>query len=114
MSLLHPLALWPFRTSASGLLAFAVLLFVLSLASAQDKGLADFPKLNAAADWPWWRGPSRNGIAAPQKVPAKLTEAGAAWKVPVPGRGHASPTVVGDRIFLATADEKEKVQSVVA
>ena len=35
------------------------------------------------------------------------------WKVNVPGRGHASPTVVGGRIFLATADEQVKTQSVV-
>jgi outer membrane protein assembly factor BamB len=34
------------------------------------------------------------------------------WKTKVPGRGHASPTVVGDRIFLATADEAAEIQSV--
>jgi hypothetical protein len=30
----------------------------------------------------------------------------------LPGRGHASPTVVGDRIFLATADEMRESRSV--
>lgn len=34
------------------------------------------------------------------------------WKAKVPGRGHASPTVVGNRIFLATADEQREIQSV--
>jgi hypothetical protein len=34
------------------------------------------------------------------------------WKSPIPGRGHSSPTVVGERIFLATADETEQIQSV--
>ena len=34
------------------------------------------------------------------------------WKVAVPGRGHASPTVVGNRVFLATADETAQVQAV--
>ena len=34
------------------------------------------------------------------------------WKAQVPGRGHASPTVCGDKIFLATADEAQEVQSV--
>ena len=36
------------------------------------------------------------------------------WKRILPGRGHSSPTVVGDRIFLATADERQQVQSVIA
>lgn len=36
------------------------------------------------------------------------------WKVPIPGRGHSSPIVVGDQIYLATADEKAKTHSVIA
>lgn len=81
---------------------------------AQEKGIAEFPKLSAQRDWPWWRGPSRNGIAA-TAAPVKFSDTeGALWKTPVPGRGHSSPTVVGDRVFLCTADEQKKVQSVVA
>lgn len=77
--------------------------------------LADFPKLNAATDWPWWRGPSRNGIASQTPVPTKLSDTeNVVWKVPVPGRGHSSPIVVGDRVFLTTADEKEQIHSVLA
>lgn len=83
-------------------------------AHAQEKGIGDFPKLSAKQDWPWWRGPTRNGIAA-TAAPVKFSDAdGALWKSPVPGRGHSSPTVVGDRVFLSTADEKQKTQSVVA
>lgn len=65
-------------------------------------------------DWPWWRGPNRNGIAdAKQQPPLKWSESeNVLWKTPVPGRGHGSPTVVGDQVFLATADEKAEVQSV--
>jgi outer membrane protein assembly factor BamB len=33
--------------------------------------------------------------------------------VPVPGRGHSSPTVVGDEVFLTTADNDRKVQTVI-
>ncbi|WLD11158.1 PQQ-binding-like beta-propeller repeat protein [Planctellipticum variicoloris] len=85
--------------------------------AAQDASteLADFPKLNAATDWPWWRGPSRNGIASATPVPTKLSETdNVVWKVPVPGRGHSSPIVVGDRVFLTTADEKLQIHSVLA
>ena len=86
-----------------------------SHAVADEKGIADFPKLSASRDWPWWRGPSRNGMADSTPVPTKLSDTeNVAWKVSVPGRGHASPTVVGDYVFLATADEKLKTHSVVA
>src|SRR5581483_4706767 len=68
----------------------------------------------AAADWPWWRGPTRNGVAAEkQKVPLKWGESeNVLWKSLIPGRGHGSPTVVGDQVFLATADPEREVQSV--
>ena len=80
-----------------------------------ERGIGDFPKLSADRDWPWWRGPSRNGIAAEQSVPTKFgDDVGVVWKTPVPGRGHSSPIVVGEKIFLATADDGSKVQSVVA
>jgi outer membrane protein assembly factor BamB len=66
-------------------------------------------------DWPWWRGPSFNGVAAAgQTVPTEWSSTqNVLWKVPVPGRGHASPTVVGDRIFLTTADEQTQTQGVI-
>jgi outer membrane protein assembly factor BamB len=71
----------------------------------------------AKHDWPWWRGPARNGIAdasQSQKMPLRWSETeNVLWKTKVPGRGHASPTVVGDRVFLATADETAEVQSVI-
>ena len=67
----------------------------------------------APTDWPWWRGPTRNGIAAPQKPPLKWSETeNVLWKSAVPGRGHGSPTVVGEQVFLAAADPATEIQSV--
>ncbi|MHC4993779.1 MAG: outer membrane protein assembly factor BamB family protein [Planctomycetota bacterium] len=65
-------------------------------------------------DWPWWRGPNHNGIAAPgQNPPQKWDETtNVLWKTPIPGRGHGTPIVVGDRIYLPTADETHQSQSV--
>lgn len=92
-----------------------VVLSFISTAAGQQQGLAEFPKLSADADWPWWRGPSRNGIAASTSVPTTLGEQqNLLWKTPVPGRGHSSPTVVGNRVFLTTADEGPKIQYVLA
>jgi len=68
----------------------------------------------STTDWPAWRGPTRDGIAASeQNPPVQWSETeGILWKAPVPGRGHGSPTVVGNRIFLATADRAKQTQSV--
>lgn len=70
----------------------------------------------AETDWAWWRGPNRNGVAqAGQQVPKQWDdETNVLWKSPVSGRGHGAPTVVGDWVFLATADEEKQVQSVLA
>ncbi|MEW4531080.1 PQQ-binding-like beta-propeller repeat protein [Maioricimonas sp. JC845] len=66
-------------------------------------------------DWPWWRGPNRTGIAADQQLPVEWDEeTNVHWKVTVPGRGHSSPTIVGNQIFLTTADEEKQTQSVLA
>lgn len=76
----------------------------------------DVPPVNVEeTDWPWWRGNSRIGLAGDQQIPTEWgPTTNILWKTAVPGRGHASPTVVGDRIFLATADEDQQTQSVLA
>lgn len=68
----------------------------------------------SATDWPWWRGPQHNGIAAAdQSPPLQWSENdNVLWKAEVPGRGHGSPIVVGDQVFLATADPASQTQSV--
>jgi outer membrane protein assembly factor BamB len=57
-------------------------------------------------NWPQWRGP--DGLALSQAT-SYAEEWGpdknVAWKAPVPGRGHSSPVVWGDRIFLTTSIE---------
>jgi len=65
-------------------------------------------------DWPWWRGINHDGIAAAkQKPPLKWSDTeNVLWKTPLPGRGHGSPTVVGEQIYLATADQEKEIQSV--
>jgi outer membrane protein assembly factor BamB len=70
-------------------------------------------------DWPWWRGPARNGTAeADQDPPLRWSEAedgkseNVVWSVPVPGRSHGSPTVVGNHVLLAIADQEREVQAV--
>lgn len=70
----------------------------------------------SAADWPWWRGPSRNGVAeSGQAPPVKFSPTeNCRWSAPLPGRAHGSATIVGDRVFIAVAEEGEvQAQSVI-
>ncbi|QDV77514.1 PQQ-binding-like beta-propeller repeat protein [Botrimarina mediterranea] len=66
-----------------------------------------------AQDWLQWRGPTGDNHAAEgATAPTEWSEeAGLAWKTPVPGHGHSSPTIVGDRIYLITADADAQTQS---
>jgi len=73
----------------------------------------DLPPIRVAAeDWPWWRGPKLDNIApAPQTPPTRWSATeNVIWKSDVPGRGHGSPAIWGDRIFLPTADEGAEAQ----
>ncbi len=69
----------------------------------------------AKGDWPWWRGPDRNGIADPdQSPPTEWSETqNVLWKTNIPGRGHSAPIVVGEHVFLTTADTDRNVQTVI-
>jgi outer membrane protein assembly factor BamB len=63
-----------------------------------------------AGDWPQWRGPARDGVAAGETLPDPLPDTlRLIWKVQV-GEGHSSPVVVGDRVYLmARRDDDEFV-----
>ena len=50
-----------------------------------------------ASDWPQFRGPDSTGIAADATIPAKLK---IDWTAALPGRGLASPIVVGGKVFI--------------
>src|SRR5262245_188967 len=59
--------------------------------------------LSASASWPHWRGPSQNGVAQTAAPTQWNDSQNVAWKVPIEGRGHSTPIVWGDRLFLTTA-----------
>jgi outer membrane protein assembly factor BamB len=53
--------------------------------------------------WPHWRGPQHSGVA-PGSAPIRWDDTtNVAWRIEVPGRGHSSPVIWDDRIFLTTA-----------
>lgn len=70
-----------------------------TLAAAQPPEDTHFP-------WPSFRGPSASGIADGQAPPTEWdagTGENIRWSTEIPGLGHSSPIVWGDRVFLTTA-----------
>src|SRR5918992_3040348 len=59
-----------------------------------------------AQNWPQFRGPGATGVVEGSTQPAKWdasTQLNVRWKTPIPGLGHSSPVVWGDKIFVTTA-----------
>jgi outer membrane protein assembly factor BamB len=58
----------------------------------------------ADGNWPQWRGPLGTGVSPDGEPPVEWSEEkNVRWKIELPGRGHGTPIVWGDRIFLTTA-----------
>lgn len=55
------------------------------------------------AHWPQWRGPFFNGMARGDAPTVWSDSSNVKWKAEIPGRGHSTPVIWGDRIFLTTA-----------
>ena len=65
-----------------------------------------------AENWPAWRGPRGDGTSLETSVPVHWGPASnVLWKTSVPGVGHASPIVWGDRVFTVSAltDNQDRV-----
>ena len=57
--------------------------------------------LAAAENWPQWRGPEANGIAATGEYPIAFSATeNVAWQVALPGRGSSTPAVWGEQVFV--------------
>src|SRR4029450_13524910 len=57
----------------------------------------------SSAHWPQWRGPFFNGMARGDAPTTWSDTSNIKWKTERPGRGHSTPAIWGDRIFLTTA-----------
>ena len=80
-----------------------VLLSGACLTQAQE--VAEVAKIpEAERYWGQWRGPFATGVAPHANPPLEWSEEkNIRWKVPIPGRGHSTPVVWKDRIYLTTA-----------
>lgn len=59
----------------------------------------------ADSNWPQFRGPSAGGVAAGSPPIEWNGESGKniLWKTEIPGLGHSSPVIWGDRVFVTSA-----------
>jgi len=54
--------------------------------------------------WAQWRGPLATGLAPRSNPPIHWSETqNIRWKTEIPGKGHSTPAIWGNRIFLTTA-----------
>ncbi len=59
-----------------------------------------------AQEWTRFRGPNGSGISTTKTIPTKITESDLNWKSELPGSGHSSPVLWGERIFVTSAGDK--------
>ena len=77
----------------------AILLLLLSSAWAQNPNSGE-----AVRYWPQWRGPLGTGAAPEADPPVHWDESrNLLWKRALPGLGHSTPIVWGDRIYVTAA-----------
>jgi outer membrane protein assembly factor BamB len=60
-------------------------------------------------NWAQWRGPEANGSASQGNPPIEWSETkNIRWKIEIPGKGHATPIIWDDKVFIQTAIPTEK------
>jgi len=64
----------------------------------------------SSSNWSAWRGSDGTGVSAETALPTEWsTDKNIKWKTALPGRGHSSPIVWGDRIFLTSDIEGDVI-----
>ncbi|MFQ5676020.1 MAG: PQQ-binding-like beta-propeller repeat protein [bacterium] len=88
------------RNGILGLSIFVLVPFLLKGAE---------PPAEYAKNWPQWRGPLANGVAPYGNPPVEWSESrNLKWKIEIPGKGHATPIIWDEQVFVLTAIETDK------
>ncbi len=62
--------------------------------------------------WTRFRGPNGGGECDASTIPTTWTSEDYNWRVELPGIGHSSPVIWGDRVFVTCADEEDATRIV--
>ncbi len=65
-----------------------------------------------ADNWPRFRGDNGSAVGKEDGLNAPWNPDRVRWTVPVPGTGHSSPVIWGNKLFLTTASETGTTRSV--
>jgi outer membrane protein assembly factor BamB len=65
-----------------------------------------------AQEWTRFRGPNGSGETEAAGIPTTWTAKDYRWRVELPGIGHSSPVVWGDRLYVTSADERNATRTV--
>lgn len=80
------------------------ILFIFSSLFWAVEGPSDYEKY-----WPQWRGPLATGVSPNGNPPIEWGEdKNVKWKIAIPGKGHATPIIWGDQMFILSAVETDK------
>jgi outer membrane protein assembly factor BamB len=82
------------RNRSAGIAVAATLLLVASPVRAQE--------------WTQFRGPNSTGISSATTVPTAYAPEAANWRVKLPGIGHSSPVIWGNKVFVTSADDTKR------
>jgi outer membrane protein assembly factor BamB len=103
------------RALGSSILLIAIAGAVSLLAAAREPATMITVAGEGAKYWPRWRGPSGQGHVAGANYPDTWSDTtNVLWKTAVPGRGHSSPIVWKDHLFLTTAADDGRKLSMLA
>ncbi|MHC5057707.1 MAG: outer membrane protein assembly factor BamB family protein [Planctomycetota bacterium] len=80
-----------------------IAVFVMSILVSMAGQLAARSASAAATDWPRFRGPDGSGHCDETDLPTRWSAGDVVWRRELGGKGHSSPCVVGDRIFVTAA-----------
>ncbi len=86
------------------LIFFTVIIFFISTALIAQEYSTSYQE-----NWPQWRGPDATGYASVGNPPIEWSETeNVKWKIEIPGRGHSSPIVWNDIVFVLTAIQTDQ------
>lgn len=107
---------WNRRRAAALLSCLVVAILVASNSGVREIRRANDP-INfvlvdpqpGSTDWPGWRGIHRTPTVPDGSPPLRWSiSENIGWQAPIPGRGHASPVIWGQSVFVVTADERRQ------
>lgn len=73
-----------------------------------------FALVSQGQEWTRFRGPNGQGISDAKTIPVKWTEEDYNWKIELPGGGHSSPVLWGEKLFVTSGGQQAGYSTILA